>query len=310
MRLGFIAERRYRRQAITKAVVRTLQEQAVVVDVICSQDCRFEPESGIVQAESEPERSLRSYDALISRSRNALGLAMLAYAQAAGIPTINSYRAIQRARNKAEVALELSLAGVPCAPTILADRAEVLADLPSWWFPLILKATFGDAGHGLRVVRQPEELSDLHWGGELALAQHYVSNDGFDLKLYVCGGRVFAMRKPSPLNSDRDAAGVPIQPDVAMRDIALRCGTVLGLDIYGVDAIATPDGPLVIEVNEFPNFTHVLGAGQAISEFILARVGAGLDLPDGPPRLIRAPTTQRMETRGVTRADRVPGASV
>jgi hypothetical protein len=45
-----------------------------------------------------------------------------------------------RARNKAHVALALGAAGVPTAPTILADRTAMLVDLPSAWFPLILKA--------------------------------------------------------------------------------------------------------------------------------------------------------------------------
>jgi ribosomal protein S6--L-glutamate ligase len=274
MKIAIIVEPRYLRQEITQAILRILRDLQVAADVLCTQDCHFEPDTGHVRTESGQEFDLSAYDVVISRSRNALGLAMLAYLEAAGVPCINSYRAVQRARNKADVALALGPAGVPCAPTILADRTSVLAELPGEWYPLILKSTFGDNSQGLRLIRRPEELLDVRWGDELALAQHYVPNDGYDLKLYVCGGQVFGMRKPSPLNADPGAAAVPIEPDAAMRRVALACGSALGLEIYGVDAIATPDGPLVIEVNEFPNFTQVPGAAACITAYIVDRVRA------------------------------------
>lgn len=295
MNIGIIVERRYLRQAITQAVARSFSEQNAQVDVLCTEDCLFDPTTGLVRDDSDGEFNLGGYDVVISRSRKVLGVAMLAWAEAAGVLAINSSQAVQRARNKAEVALALGAAGVPCAPTILADRIAVLLELPRAWFPLILKATYGDASQGLRVIRRPEELLDLRWSDEMVLAQHYLANDGFDLKLYVCGERVFAMRKPSPLNPDRAAVAVPITPTPAMGAVARSCGRVLGLEIFGVDAIDTPDGPLVIEVNEFPNFTDVPGAAEAIAQHIMQRartrraavapIGAASRHPSGLPSI-------------------------
>jgi ribosomal protein S6--L-glutamate ligase len=271
-RIGLIVERRYLRQAITQSLLRNFLQHAVVVDTLCTEDTCFDPTSGVVRTDTGVQLNLKSYDVVIARSRKVLGVSMLAYAEAVGVTAINSPKAVQHARNKADVALALGAAGVPTAPTILADRTAMLVDLPSAWFPLILKATYGDASQGLRVVRQPEELLDLRWSDELILAQHYVENDGFDLKLYVCGERVFAMRKPSPLNASRSADAEPIEPTTEMASVARQCGRVLGLEIFGVDAIHTADGPLVIEVNEFPNFTNVAGAAEAISAYIMRRV--------------------------------------
>jgi ribosomal protein S6--L-glutamate ligase len=270
--IGLIVERRYLRQAITQSVIHRFCERNGVVDVLCTEDCYFDPTRGAVRTDAGTECNLRDYDVVIARSRKVLGVAMLGYAESSGVLAINSWQAVQRARNKADVALALGAAGVRCAPTILADRIAMLLELPQTWFPLILKATYGDASQGLRVVRRPEELLDLRWTDELVLAQHYVANDGFDLKLYVCGERVFAMRKPSPLNPNRAAVAEPIIPSAEMAAVARRCGRVLGLEIFGVDAISTPDGPLVIEVNEFPNFTDVPGAADAISHYIMQRV--------------------------------------
>ncbi|HYY87430.1 MAG TPA: hypothetical protein VFA49_01445 [Chloroflexota bacterium] len=315
MKLSLIIEYRYLRQNITTALLGTFREHHVSIDVLCPQDCHFQPETGVVRTEAGTEYDLLGYDAVISRCRNVLGLAMLGYADTAGIPTINSYRAVQRARNKAEVALALGAAGVPCAPTILADRAAVLRELPRDWFPLILKATYGDASQGLRVIRRPEDLLDLRWSDELALAQHYVVNDGYDLKLYIVGDRVFGMRRPSPLNCDRGATAMPIVPDAEMAAIARRCGQVLGLQIYGVDAIQTDAGPLVIEVNEFPNFTDVPRAADAIADYILDRVmsppRAVPPVPTEHPRYLPVRAEwRRAELKGGLHANRLSAAGV
>jgi predicted ATP-grasp superfamily ATP-dependent carboligase len=81
------------------------------------------------------------------------------------------------------------------------------------------------------------------------------------------------VRKPSPFNGDPTATPQPVQPDVRMMDIALRCGATFGLDIYGVDTVETPQGPAVIEVNEFPNFTGVPDAATQIADYILTQIG-------------------------------------
>ena len=123
------------------------------------------------------------------------------------------------------------------------------------------------------------------------LAQRYLPNDGFDLKLYVCGDRVFTTRKPSPFNGDPSAVAHAFKPDAALVELALRCGRVFGLDIYGVDTVETAEGVVVLEVNEFPNFTAVAGAAGALADHVLARAEAWEVMPVGVgPRLGSHPT--------------------
>jgi ribosomal protein S6--L-glutamate ligase len=246
--------------------------QQECADLVCAEDCLFDPARSVLQRAGGPECELAHYDGIVSRTRDALGLAILARAEADGILTINTYSATQQVRDKARMAIALSQAGVPCAPTVLADHISVLAGLPRDYFPLILKATFGDNSQGLRLVRRPEDLDGIHWGDSLVLAQHYLVNDGFDLKLYVCGQHVHAVRKPSPFNGDPRATAQPVEPTPRMVELALQCGEIFGLDIYGVDTIETRDGPVVIEVNEFPNFTCVPGAAEIIAAYLLRRV--------------------------------------
>jgi ribosomal protein S6--L-glutamate ligase len=270
--IGVVVEQRYLRQNMPAAVIGLLRAEGVPTDVLCTAGGRFDPRRGVFHTPAGVEFDLNRYACVLARGRDSLALAMLSYTDAAGLSAINSHAATQRVRDKAQMAIELERAGVPAAPTVLAADVSALAELPDDWFPLILKATYGDNSQGLRIVRHPEDLWDIHWGDDLVLAQHYLPNGGFDLKLYVCGEQVYASRKPSPFNGERGAPAEPIQPDPQMVEIARRCGRVFNLEIYGVDTIETADGPAVIEVNEFPNFTGVPGAARHIVDYVLGRI--------------------------------------
>ncbi len=272
-RIGVIAEQRYLKQLMPGALIETLKGRSIPTDTICPQGGRFDPTTGILQAEKGQRFNLNEYGAIVSRNRNGLGLAMLSYADSAGILTINRPSAIQSVRNKAKMAIALNQAAIPCAPTVLAENASVLVGLEADWFPLILKATYGDNSQGLRLIRRREDLSEIHWNDDPVLAQRYLPNEGFDLKLYVCGRTAFAVRKPSPLNGDPNASPQLLKPDFELVGLALRCGSVFGLEIFGVDVIETADGPKVIEVNDFPNFTSVPAAGGYLADYILAKLG-------------------------------------
>jgi ribosomal protein S6--L-glutamate ligase len=278
-KIGFIVEGRYLRQEMPRAVIRELQARGLEPDVLCPQGARFDPQSGIFSPESSDPLDLNWYDVVVARCRDALGLAMLAYAETAHILTINTRWATEQVRSKAEMAVALERAGIPCAPTVLASDVAVLAGLSEDWFPLLLKPTYGDNSQGLRLIRRRDDLWDVHWPEQIVLAQRYLPNDGFDLKFSVCGDRVFATRRPSPFNGEPAAVAQPVKPEAALVDLALRCGRVFGLDIYGVDTVETAEGLVVLEVNEFPNFTAVAGAGGVIADYLLARAEAWEVMP-------------------------------
>ena len=72
-----------------------------------------------------------------------------------------------------------------------------------------------------------------------------------------------------------------------------RNGLGLAMLSYGVDAIETPSGLAVIEVNDFPNFTGVPGAADAIADYVLARF-------DGESGLMGASVFPRTATTSYT----------
>lgn len=281
MKIGFIVETRYLRQEMPGKVINTFKARGIDTDVICPRDSYFNPKDGTLKSEEGNEFNLNHYDVIVSRNRNPLGLAMLAYGELKNILTINSHTAVQRVRNKAKMGIALDLAGINCAPTFLADHASILSKLSEDFFPLILKATYGDNSQGLRIIRRPEDLGDLHWGNDLVLAQKFLPSDGFDLKLYVCGETVFACRKPSPISCSPNATSELIKPDTKMKELALKCGNIFGLDIYGIDTIETPEGLVVIEVNDFPNFTGIPEAPELITDYILSKIRMDKDKEGG-----------------------------
>lgn len=270
--VGVIAERRYLRQNMPAAMIHACARRGLVIEVICPQGGRFDPASGVFSSSDGRLFELGRYDVIVSRNRSGIGLSMLSYAEAAGALTINRSSAIARVRNKADMAIALESAGIPTPPTILASNLAALAALSNEWFPLILKATYGDNSQGLRVIREREDLADIHWNDDPVLAQKFLPSDGMDLKLYVCGEEVFAVRKASPIGAALDAAPERITTNRAMIDLAHRAGSVFGLEIFGVDALETADGLKVVEVNDFPNFTGIAEAADRLVDFLLSRL--------------------------------------
>ena len=272
-RLAVLADRRYLTQTMPRALIEALIRRGVRAEVVCADDCRFDPNTGVIET-SDGWSCLTEYDGVVARTRHGLGLVMLAFAEAHGLPTINTYAATERIRNKAGMAVLLGRAGLQAAFTLLAPDVSSLRSVPRQRFPLILKPTFGDNSRGLLLVREPDELMEIDWREDLVLVQSYLPNSGYDLKLYVCGPDVFAVRKPSPFNDDPAAVPHRVAADADMVDLARRCGAAFGLDIYGVDTIETPEGLVVIEVNEFPNFSGLDEAPERLAEFVLTRISA------------------------------------
>ncbi|MYU14966.1 ATP-grasp domain-containing protein, partial [Streptomyces sp. SID8361] len=170
--------------------------------------------------------------------------------------------------------------GLPMPPTYAAARPEALEEIPEAEFPLVVKPADGSSGRAVRLVPTPDRLRELRTelaAEEMLIAQPYVPNSGVDLKVYCVDGELYATERVSPLSPDGNARGrrVPLSAEVAA--IAAEVGAVYGLDLYGVDVLLGPDGPVVVDVNDFPSFTEVPDAAARVGRAILelARRGGG-----------------------------------
>jgi ribosomal protein S6--L-glutamate ligase len=271
--IAIVAERRHLEdRALVEARTAFEEVGCAVMQVVVGSEQMFE-----IPTTTPP------WDAVVSRGRDLAGLGILAAAAALGVLAINSPHAIDVVRNKIAMQAVLLNHGLPLPKTWFAGTPAAFRDLPPGRFPLVVKPFDGDGSRGLALLTRPDDvalLPPLTGRRSLYLAQEFLETDGWDLKLYGIGTQVWAVRKPSPvsLQSPGPASVTPSQGgelvalDSQLRDIALTCGRACGLEVWGVDVAMTPSGPRVIEVNDFPTYSAVPGAGVAIARHVLSLV--------------------------------------
>ncbi|WP_327683835.1 ATP-grasp domain-containing protein [Kitasatospora sp. NBC_00458] len=276
MKLCFLVEEHYRHDGMPLDVVRQLTAWGHRVDVLRPGDS--------LMAVSEAVRA-GSHDAWVLKTvSGGPGLTLLEAAAAVGLTTVNDARSIRGVRDKALASVIARTRGLPVPVTYAAARWERLAEIPAAEYPLVVKPADGSSGRAVRFVRDPghlAELGPLLAGEGLLIAQPYVPNSGTDLKVYCVDGELYATERRSPLNPDQGVRErqVPLAAEVAR--IAGQVGEVFGLDLYGVDVLLGPDGPVVVDINDFPSFRQVPDAVARVARAVLrlARTGTAVTAP-------------------------------
>jgi ribosomal protein S6--L-glutamate ligase len=261
MRFCFIIERDYKHERMPLAVADQLTQWGHIVDVL-------EPQETVTALS---DLGQHGYDAYILKTvSGGPGLIILEAAEAAGIPTINNSRAIRLVRDKAVAATLAHTHGLPIPRTYFVVYPSLLKQIPDDQYPIVIKPNDGSSCRGIYRVNTPAELAGLRLAearDSFFLVQPYVENTGFDIKLYVTGEEIFAVAKKSPLHPEVKEGLIPVTPE--LRKLALKVGRIFGLDIYGLDVVETPEGLVLLDINDFPSFGLVPRAVSRISEYIL-----------------------------------------
>lgn len=272
MKLCFLVEEQYRHDGMPLDIIRQLTEWGHEVDVRWPGRSLM-PISEAVQA--------GSHDAWVLKTvSGGPGLTLLEAAASAGLTTVNDVRSIRGVRDKTLAAVTAHRSGLPVPVTYAAARAEEFAAIPASEYPLVVKPADGSSGRAVRLVESPDLLLDPaaeHPGDGLLIAQTYIPNSGTDLKVYSILGELYATERCSPLHPVRMVRErqVPLTAEVA--GIVHEAGGVFGLDLFGVDILLGPDGPVVVDINDFPSFRQVPDAVARVSAAVLdlARGHAG-----------------------------------
>jgi hypothetical protein len=160
-------------------------------------------------------------------------------------------------------------AHIPFPPSrVVSTRRPRVPDLgqPVVQYPLWVKRAdvhYVEEGDVIRVWT-PEEAGNALAG----LARRGISRgvlqahiDGDLLKFYGIAGRARPVGRGTPprwfrhfYHRDQEVRGYPFDPQ-ALRDLAGRAAEVLGLEIFGGDAIVTAGGDIIlIDLNAWPSF--------------------------------------------------------
>ncbi len=262
MRFCFIIEEQYRNDPMPMVIADQLLQWGHDVDLL-------EPQTAVACLSDLAEQG---YDAYVLKSlADGPGLSILEAAEAVGIPTINSARSIRLVRDKAVAAAFARAQGLPIPPTYFVAHPRLLKQIPPEDYPIVVKPSNGSSCRGIYRLDSPADLAALEIAeanDSFFLAQRYAENTGFDIKVYVTGREVYAaVAKKSPLHTDVDEHFVPLTPEI--RKLALQVGKLFGLDIYGLDIVETPQGPAILDINDFPSFGRVPKAVVRISEYVL-----------------------------------------
>jgi ribosomal protein S6--L-glutamate ligase len=194
-------------------------------------------------------------------------------------------------RDKAVAAAFAHAHGLPIPLTYFVAHPRLLQQIPEDDYPLVVKPSNGSTCREIYRLDHPADLAKLEItkaDHSFFLAQRYVENAGFDIKLYVAGTEVYAVARKSPLHPDVDVKQrlLPLTPE--LRELALRTGAIFGLHIYGLDVVETSHGFVVLDINDFPSFSNVPGATTLLTNYVLHLASRPAPRPAAhPPARIR-----------------------
>jgi len=208
------------------------------------------------------------------------GLWIVGQLEARGTRLLNTASALLSAHDKLLTARLLRSAGLPHPRTIRLTRARDASQLR---YPVVAKPRFGSWGREVELCVDEGALGRYlaaslkkPWGRPGAVVQELVEPAGRDLRVIVAGGRVVGCaERRARIGEWRTnvALGAHIGPgvaDQAASDLAVEATSIVGLDLSGVDLIATAGGYVVIEVNAAVEFRPLYSQGDVFAAAMAA----------------------------------------
>lgn len=216
------------------------------------------------------------------------GQHVTAYLEFKGLTVINKHRVGEICGNKYLTTLALEKARVPTPRTMFSFTADSAKEaVEKLGYPAVLKPVVGSWGRGVAPLKDRDtaspiiELREEMTGAlnQIYYIQEMIKRPPRDIRTIVVGDRVVAAayRYAPPqdwrTNVARGGKTAPCKITKELEEMALKAADAVGGGVLGVDAMESPDGLVIHEIN---NTVEFRGASQVnetnIPEAILDHV--------------------------------------
>ncbi|MEM1586236.1 MAG: lysine biosynthesis protein LysX [Candidatus Bathyarchaeia archaeon] len=213
------------------------------------------------------------------------GLHITAFLESSGIQVINPFNVSLICGNKLFTTLALIKANVPVPKTFIAFTDEsALKALDSLGYPAVLKPVVGSWGRLIALLKDKDTAQALLEAREemhdallqIYYLQEYVKRPPRDIRVLTVGDEVVAAAYRYSMNGDwrtnvaRGAKTEPCPLTSELIELALKSSEAVGGGVLAIDCMESPDGLVVHEVNNTPEFKGLYAAtGVNIPEKII-----------------------------------------
>ncbi len=175
------------------------------------------------------------------------------------------------ANNKLYTYLELAKNNIPIPETYIAPNINSARKiLENMRYPVIMKFPQGTQGKGVMFADSyaaaSSMLDALTALRQPFIIQEYVDTDGTDIRLIVVGDDIAASMKRTAkqdeVRANYHAGGscTPHEPDMKIRNIAIKAAKSINASICGVDILLGAKGSVVLEINASPGLQGITKA--------------------------------------------------
>jgi [lysine-biosynthesis-protein LysW]---L-2-aminoadipate ligase len=204
--------------------------------------------------------------------------------ESVGVPVVNSYAVAETCGNKLATTMALARARVPTPRTVVSlssdsvDRAAKTVR-----FPLVMKPFTGSWGRMVSVAKDEDTLDSLVEMREemhnplehMYYIQEYVKRPPRDIRAVVVGDQIaacvyrYSAKGDWRTNVARGGKSKEFKPAGHLAEMIIRAAEAVGGGVLGVDAMESPDGYLIHEVN---NTVEFRGAQSAVDSNIAKQI--------------------------------------
>ncbi|WP_202863055.1 ATP-grasp domain-containing protein [Ornithinimicrobium murale] len=210
-----------------------------------------------------------SADLVVHRGLDPCAMLLVADLDHAGKAVLNPYAGVLGLVDRATTLRSLEGLPVP-STTVVQTWREVAA--ATGQRRCVVKSASGPGRGAAIVVGTAEELRTDRGLQPPFLVQDYVVAGEVDHKLYLVGDTVRGLLKPSPLAVGHTTSGAAFTPDPVLVALARQARARLGLDFLGVDVLVSEQGPMIVDVNDFPSYRGVADGPRLVAEHLLVHL--------------------------------------